>query len=148
MLNICTFEGCLTKDPETKRTKSGLTICNITIAVDRSRKTGNPDKDRPLFLSVTLFGAQAESVARFFSKGRPIIVSGTLTCDQVDDQTRPDGKREYWYLIADRFDFPVSAKRAAEEGQPVSEPKPKPQPKPRRESPLDDSDVVADELPW
>ena len=145
MLNICTFEGCLTKDPEARRTKSGLTICNAVIAVDKTRKTGDPEKDRPLFLSVTFFGAQAENVAKYFHRGRPIIVTGTLVCDLVDDKNRPGEKREYWYLNANSFDFPANVKQN-EDGQTLSEPKPAP--KPRRESPLDDSDVVTDDLPF
>lgn len=149
MLNLCTFEGFLSSDPETKRTKSGLTICNITVAVDKSRKTGNAEKDKPLFLRVTLFGAQAESVAKFFHKGRAIIVSGTLCCDVVDDTKRIGEKREFWYLLADRFDFPITNGKRDEEGQPIGEPKPAIGPKPKRETVLDDDAIVADdELPF
>ena len=109
MLNNCIFEGRLTKDPELKRTQSGLSIANFTIAVDRSIKK---EGKNALFLPVTFFGTQAENISKYFRKGRAIIVSGRLEGDEVEDRDRPGEKRTLYYLSGTSFDFPLTEKNS------------------------------------
>lgn len=108
MLNICIFEGHLTKDPEQKVTPRGLTITTITVAVnDAVKKNG---ETRTLFIPCTFFGSQAENVARYFRKGKAIQVFGMLRCDEITSKDNPLEKKEYWYLNAQKFEFPISEK--------------------------------------
>ena len=40
MLNNIIIHGRLTATPELKQTQSGVSVCNFTVAVDRSYKNG------------------------------------------------------------------------------------------------------------
>lgn len=44
MLNHITIHGRLTADPEFKQTQSGVSVCNFTVAVDRSYKNGEENR--------------------------------------------------------------------------------------------------------
>lgn len=77
MLNKCIFMGRLTKDPELKTTPSATSVCNFTVAVERSRKNaqGNRDVD---YIDCVAWAGQAETIALHFKKGQPIVVIGEL----------------------------------------------------------------------
>lgn len=62
--------GRLTKDPELKQTKSGTLVCPFTIAVNRIY-SGDPKSE---FAECVAFNKTAEKIARFFTKGKEIIV--------------------------------------------------------------------------
>ena len=100
-MNNITIHGRLTRDPDfkgytTKKGDSG-NLCNITVAVDR--RFG----DETDFFDCTCYGKLAEIIDRHFSKGREIVVSGSMECHPY---TAKDGTKRYpWYLIFDRFDF-------------------------------------------
>ena len=109
MLNNCIFEGRVVKDPELKRTASGLSIANFTIAVDRSIKK---EGKSALFLPVTFYGSQADNISKYFRKGRAIIVSGRLENDVIEDRERPGEKKTFYYLNGTSFDFPLTEKNS------------------------------------
>ncbi len=109
MLNNCIFEGRVVKDPELKRTAGGLSIANFTIAVDRSIKK---EGKSALFLPVTFYGSQADNIAKYFRKGRAIIVSGRLENDVIEDRERPGEKKTFYYLNGTSFDFPLTEKNS------------------------------------
>ncbi|HEV2810553.1 MAG TPA: single-stranded DNA-binding protein [Acidimicrobiales bacterium] len=76
-MNSINLIGRLTADPELRFTGGGTPACTIRIAVHGRRRT--PDADpRPLFINVVTYGAQAEAVAKFMVKGRPVAVTGRL----------------------------------------------------------------------
>lgn len=118
MLNNCIFEGRVTKDPELKRTPSGLSIANFTIAVDRSVKK---EGKGALFLPVTFFGSQAENISKYFRKGRAIIVTGRLENDEYTDKMTGDKKTVY-FLSGTAFDFPLTEKNTEKPAAPAQEP--------------------------
>ena len=137
MFNTISVEGRLTKDPELRRTNGGLAICNISIACDRSiKKEGKP----ALFIGATFFGNQADNVAKYFRKGRAIIVTGRLENDLIDDRERPGEKKTLYYIAASSFDFPVGgeSKKQEQEAQDVPS-------QPVTETNID---VVDDDLPF
>ncbi len=74
-LNICTFTGRLTKEPEVRVLDSGMTICRITLAVNRRYK----DREDTLFLECSIFGTMAETLSPLLKKGMKVAVSGRLT---------------------------------------------------------------------
>ncbi len=118
MLNLCVFEGRLTKDPIRRTTGSGIAIAEITIAVDNSRK----GIKNSLFLDVAFYAQTAENVLKFFKKGSTIIVEGALDCRVIPDRAT-GAKRNYYTLRAQGFDFPiVNTKITEPETPPVSDP--------------------------
>lgn len=84
MLNKVILMGRLCADPEFKQTTSGVPVCRIRIAVNRPyKKDAEQQAD---FINVTCWRTTAEFVARFFSKGKMIIVEGSLRNNDYTDQ--------------------------------------------------------------
>lgn len=93
--------GRLTRDPEVKQTQSGLSVCSFTIAVNRPySKDGNKQAD---FIDVVAWRERAEFVSRYFSKGKPILVEGSIQTRQYTDKN--DQKRTAVEVVADNVRF-------------------------------------------
>lgn len=89
-MNICIHSGRLTKDPETRTTKSGMLICDFTLAVDRKfKREGQPTAD---FLNFTAFGKTAEFIEKWCRKGTKLDVQSTL---QNNNYQNSDGRTVY-----------------------------------------------------
>ena len=73
-MNKITIIGNLTKDPETRTTPNGNTVCTFTVAVNR-KKASEPTTD---FFRVNAWGKLGELCARFLGKGRKVAVVGEL----------------------------------------------------------------------
>lgn len=73
-MNRITLIGNLTKDPETRTTPNGNTVCTFTVAVNR-KKTSEPQTD---FFRVNAWGKLGELCGRFLGKGRKVAVVGEL----------------------------------------------------------------------
>lgn len=108
MLNHIDFMGRLTRDPELRRTQSGKAVTSFTLACDRDFKSDDgPTAD---FVDVVTWGATAEFVAQYFTKGRMAVVSGRL---QVRGWTDKEGnKRRTTEIVADRVYFGDSKREA------------------------------------
>ncbi len=103
MLNHIVLMGRLTRDPELRRTQSGIAVVSFSLAVDRdfaSRDSGEKQTD---FIDIVAWRNTAEFVAKYFSKGRMAVVSGRL---QIRDWTdREGGKRRSAEVVADNVYF-------------------------------------------
>ncbi|MBO7251323.1 MAG: single-stranded DNA-binding protein [Oscillospiraceae bacterium] len=116
MLNHIVIMGRLTKDPELRRTDSGIAVTSFTVAVDRDRAPEGQDKETDFIDCVALRGT-AEFVEKYFSKGRMIAVSGRL---QIRGWTDKEGnKRRSAEIVAYSCYFADSKK---DESQHTSQP--------------------------
>ena len=106
MLNHITIMGRLTRDPEMRRTGSGVAVTSFTIACDRDfGQNGQKETD---FIEVTAWRNTAEFVGKYFTKGRMAVVSGRL---QIRSWTDKDGnKRKTAEIVADNVYFADSKK--------------------------------------
>lgn len=76
MLNKVILMGRLVADPELRQTPNNISVCRFRIAVDRGYSA---DKEKKAdFITVVAWRATAEFVAKYFSKGKMIIVEGAL----------------------------------------------------------------------
>lgn len=109
MLNKAIIQGRLTKDPELRTTQSGTSVASFTVAWSEEYN-GNEKK---LFLNCVAWKNTAEMLAKFFSKGKEIVVEGTLGSRSWED--REGNKREVVELTADRIHFcgPKESEKAA-----------------------------------
>ena len=101
-MNKIVIIGRLTRDPELKSTNAGTSVCNFSVAVARTYrdKEGNRPTD---FFDISVFGATAEFVAKYFKKGSSIAVSGAMESRKFVDK---DGNnRIAWSLHADEVNF-------------------------------------------
>lgn len=102
MLNRCIIMGRLTYDPELRHTQAGKSVTSITLAVDRYFKGKNGEKETD-FIDVVAWGATAEFLCSYFSKGRMAVAEGRL---QIRDWTDKDGKkRKAVEVLADHVYF-------------------------------------------
>ena len=103
MLNHITIMGRLTRDPELRRTGSGIAVASFTLAVDRDfggRDGGERETD---FIDCVAWRQTGEFVSKYFTKGRMAVVSGRL---QIRSWTDKDGnKRRTAEVVADNVYF-------------------------------------------
>lgn len=102
MLNHITIMGRLTRDPEMRRTGSGIPVTSFTIACDRDFSGKGSEKETD-FIDVTAWRNTGEFVNSYFSKGRMAVVSGRL---QIRNWTDKDGnKRKSAEVVAENVYF-------------------------------------------
>ena len=102
MLNHITIMGRLTRDPELRRTGSGVAVASFTVACDRD--FGGQDGQKEVdFIDCVAWRQTGEFVAQYFTKGRMIVVDGRL---QIRKYTDKDGnKRTAAEVVADHCYF-------------------------------------------
>ena len=103
MLNHIVIMGRLTRDPELRRTGSGIAVASFTVAVDRDfGKNENGEKETD-FIDCVAWRQTGEFVSKYFTKGRMAVVSGRL---QIRPWTDKDGnKRRTAEIVADNVYF-------------------------------------------
>lgn len=102
MLNVITIHGRLTANPELRQTQSGVSVCNFTVAVDRPFTKSDEEKVADFF-NVVCWRGLADMVSKHFTKGKEIVVSGSMQSRKWVDN---DGSnRISWEIVADTVDF-------------------------------------------
>ena len=103
MLNHIVIMGRLTRDPELRRTGSGIAVASFTVAVDRDfggRDGGEKETD---FIDCVAWRQTGEYVSKYFTKGRMAVVSGRL---QIRAWTDKEGnKRRSAEVVVDNIYF-------------------------------------------
>lgn len=144
MLNRAILIGRLTRDPELRKTASGLAVASFTVACDDSYKGPNGEKNT-LFMNVSVFGPRGENVAKFTRKGSLVAVQGRLNQRKY---TRKDNVQMTTIeLIADGVDFLDPKGTNPSVGNPAPAPSAPIDAQPEGGN-LDSIDVVDDDLPF
>ena len=103
MLNHIVIMGRLTRDPELRRTGSGIAVASFTVAVDRDfggRDGGEKETD---FIDCVAWRQTGEFVSKYFPKGSMMVVAGRL---QIRNWTDKEGnKRRSAEVVADNVYF-------------------------------------------
>lgn len=103
MLNKIIVMGRLTRDPELRRTQSGLSVAGFSLAVDRDFKDKQTGEKATDFIDIVTWRQTAEFVCKYFAKGRMAVVEGRL---QIRDwQDNNGNKRRSAEVIADSIYF-------------------------------------------
>lgn len=103
MLNHITIMGRLVKDPELRRTQSGVAVCSFTVAVDRDFQSREAAEKQTDFIDVVAWRQTAEFVSKYFTKGRMIVVDGSLQSRKWQDKTGQN--RVSWEVLANNTYF-------------------------------------------
>lgn len=85
-MNIVALKGRLSKEPSLKYTQNGLSVCSISIAVERTVKKDSEKKVD--FITCNAWGKRAEFISKYFSKGQPIAITGSIQNRSWDDENR------------------------------------------------------------
>lgn len=111
-INRVVISGNLTRDPELRTTASGTSVLALGVAVNDRRKNAQTGEweDYPNFVDCTMFGARAEAVSKFLSKGQKVAIEGKLRWSQWE---RDGQKRSKIEVIVDEIEFMSSRNEAS-----------------------------------
>ena len=145
VLNNVMICGRLTKDVDVRQAGE-TTIARTTVAVTRDYKNKDGEYDSD-FIPIIAFGKTAEFIEKFFSKGKPIAVTGSI---QTGSYTNKDGQKVYTTEVAvDKATFVPGVPRDVEDEAPAKKTTKKPA---KTVDPDDDfmniSPEEASKLPW
>lgn len=104
-VNMCAISGNLTRDGEVRSTQGGTAILSFDVAVNERRKNQQTGEweDRPSFISCSLFGNRAMSLAQYLTKGTKVFVQGHLR--QSSWEAQDGSKRSKVEVIVDEIDL-------------------------------------------
>lgn len=113
-INRVIVSGNLTREPEVRTTASGNPVMGFGIAVNDRRKNSQTGEweNYPNFIDCTMFGARAQSVSRFLSKGSKVAIDGKLRWSQWE--TNEGQKRSKIEIIVDEIEFMSSISNGAQ----------------------------------
>ena len=96
--------GNLTRDVELKHTPSNQAVANIGLAMNRQYQTKDGERrEETTFVDCEAWGRQAEVMAQYLSKGRPVFVQGRLKLDTWQDQQGQN--RSKLKVVIENFQF-------------------------------------------
>ena len=104
MLNKAILMGRLTRDPELRQTAGGTPVLGMGVAVNDRRRnvqTGQWE-DYTNFIDCTMFGARADALNKYLSKGTKVTIEGKLRWSQWE---RDGQKRSKIEVIVDELEF-------------------------------------------
>lgn len=103
-INSVSISGNLTRDAELKVTQSGTPILSGSIAVNERVKDAQGNwTDKPNYVDWVLFGARAEKVAGFLTKGTKVALFGSLSYSSWED--KQGNKRSKLEVIVRELEF-------------------------------------------
>ena len=103
-INRVVLTGNLTRDPELRRTQSGMAIMSFGLAVNDRRKNSQTGEweDYANFIDCTMFGNRGEALSNILTKGMKVAIEGKLRWSQWE---RDGQKRSKIEVIVDEIDF-------------------------------------------
>ena len=144
----CYIAGNLGRDPESRVTSKGTTICVFSVAVNQDFKDASGAVHKSVsFFDIEAWGKQGESCQKYLTKGSPVLVVGTLKQDTWEDKTSGQ-KRSKIKVVAQNVQFlgKAAAAPAGEFDEPAGTPPPPASPPqgttPARTAPIDDGSDV------
>jgi single-strand DNA-binding protein len=103
-INRVVLVGRLTRDPDLRALPSGTSVCGLRIACNSSRRDADGAYvERPNFFDVSVYGAPAESVSNYTSKGSRVAIDGRL--EWREWETADQQRRQAVSVVADTVQF-------------------------------------------
>lgn len=127
--------GRLTRDPELRRTSSGVAVASFTLACERDFAPQGADKETD-FIDVCAWRYTAEFTEKYFSKGQMAVVTGRLQIRNWED--KEGNKRRSAEILADHVYFGEAKRDKTTQGEPQYDPQ-------GGFSEIEDTDTT---LPW
>lgn len=103
MLNHIVIMGRMVREPELRRTGSGIAVASFRVAVDRDLAPKNGGDRETDFIDCVAWRGIGEFVAKYFPKGSMIVVSGRLQIRPWAD--KDGGKHTAAEVIAENVYF-------------------------------------------
>jgi len=110
-MTLTILYGNLTRDPELRYTASGASVASFCVAQNEVWKTPSGEKKEHVnFIDVEVWGKAGEAVAKYITKGSPILVEGRLRQDRWETET--GDKRSKIKVVAHKVEFLGSKKES------------------------------------
>ena len=111
-MNIVAIMGRMAADPELKQTAGGVSVVSFTVAVERHL---SKDKEKITdWIDCVAWRGTAEFICKYFQKGSPIVVEGTIQTRNWED--REGNKRKTVEVNAESIEFvPRSSSERSEQ---------------------------------
>ena len=103
-MNKTILIGNLTRDPELTATPSGVSVCKMSIAVNRNFTNANGERETDFF-NIVAWRGLADNCAKFLSKGKKIAVVGSIQNRSYETE---NGKKYVTEIMADEILSPVN----------------------------------------
>lgn len=120
-LNRWCGTGNLTRDPEIKdittRSEKKTKVANMRIAVNGRVKSGDEWVDRAHYFDLTVYGAQADAIGRYLSKGSAIAIDGHL---EYQEWEKDGEKKDRVIIIGDSVQFTDGRKDSDGDREPAA----------------------------
>lgn len=100
-MNKVELIGRLTKDPEIRNTSNQVPFCNFSLAVDRSFKDANGQRQTD-FINCVAWRQTATFIQKYFRKGNRLGVIGSIQTRNYEDE---NGKHYITEVIVDEAEF-------------------------------------------
>ena len=84
MINRVILTGRLARDPELRKTQSGLSVCSFQLAVDRPKLNGQNETD---WISCQAWRQAADYICNYAKKGALLAVDGRIQTRSYDNAT-------------------------------------------------------------
>ncbi len=117
-MNKTFLMGNLTRDIELRHTPQGTAVCDIGLAVNERRKSGDEWVDETTFVDVTLWGRNAEVADEYTRKGSSVMIEGRLKLETWEHEGQ---KRSKLKVVADRLQL-LGGKPAEAKPKPAAVP--------------------------
>lgn len=102
--NKVILAGNLTRDPQVSMMPNNKPVCEFGMAINRKwRSESGEMREEVCFVDLIAYGRQAETLAQYMSKGKPLLVEGRLKYDQWE--AKEGGKRSKLRVVVDTFQF-------------------------------------------
>ena len=93
-INKVFLVGRLTRDAELKYTNTGTAVSKFSLAVNRSKRSGDQWSEEANFFDLTLWGKQAEAVNQYLTKGKQVAIEGELRQNRWEQDGQKRSKVE------------------------------------------------------
>lgn len=144
-MNKATLIGRLAADPELRQTGEGTNVTNFTIAVTRPY-SGKESEAQTDWIDIVAWRHTAEFVCKYFQKGSPIVVEGTIQTRMWEDKAGQ--KRKSVEILAENVEFVPRTKESSEGEPPEADDRPAVQPATKAKATIDVQAENDDELPF
>tara|TARA_R110000824_G_scaffold101193_1_gene240380 strand:- start:1271 stop:1657 length:387 start_codon:yes stop_codon:yes gene_type:complete len=115
-MNRVIITGNLGVAPEVRPTKSGTTVCNLSVATNERVKQNGEWVDHTEWHRIVVFGGQAESCGKYLAKGSKVAVEGKLRTRTYTDKQGTE--RRSTEVLADRVEFMSRANQSQNNAPP------------------------------
>lgn len=105
-MNRIILLGNLSRDPEVSTTNSGKNNCKFSIAVNDSYS------EDVNFFDCIAWGNTGDTIARYFKKGRKILIEGRV---KIDNYEKDGVKKRSWWVVVEKFYFVNSSGEVSEQ---------------------------------